>query len=41
MEFSIFKIHMINKELQKIPIDNTFPKYIQDNQDKLKNIILF
>tara|TARA_Y100000389_G_C17453718_1_gene516574 strand:+ start:78 stop:899 length:822 start_codon:yes stop_codon:yes gene_type:complete len=30
-----------NKELQKIPIDNTFPKYIQDNQDKLKNIILF
>ena len=29
-----------NKKLQKLKIDNTFPKYIQNNQEKLKDLIL-
>ena len=29
-----------NKKLQKLEIDNTFPKYIQNNQEKLKDLIL-
>jgi len=29
-----------NKKLKKLAIDNTFPKYINDNQEKLKDLIL-
>ena len=30
-----------DKRLEKLSIDNTFPKYIQDNQNELKDLILF